>query len=125
MSANPDAVSPRDAETRIRVLRRFRSATLVEALPRTGRKHQIRVHLAAIGHPILGDGSYAQTSGGHQPPEFPAQHLACQQRHALHAAAITIRHPITNWQFRITAPVPADFWQTLSTLSDRPSEPRP
>jgi 23S rRNA pseudouridine1911/1915/1917 synthase len=125
MSADPDAISPRDAETHIRVLRRFRSATLVEALPRTGRKHQIRVHLAAIGHPILGDACYAQASGGRKPPDFPEQHVAGPHRHALHAAAITFRHPITNSPLRIMAPVPADFWQMLSTLSDRPSEPRP
>jgi RluA family pseudouridine synthase len=113
MSANPDAVSPRDAETCIRVLRRFRSATLVEALPRTGRKHQIRVHLAAIGHPILGDASYLQASGGRQPPEFPARSVTCPQRHALHAAAIAFRHPITQASLRIVAPVPKDFWATL------------
>jgi len=117
MSTEADAVSPRDAETHVRVLRRFRSATLVEALPRSGRKHQIRVHLAAIGHPILGDGCYAPASGGCQPPEFTSQRLASPSRHALHAAAIAFRHPITQAPLRIVAPVPNDFWEALAATS--------
>lgn len=117
MSAEPDAASPREAETHVRVLRRFRSTTLVEALPRTGRKHQIRVHLAAVGHPILGDAYYTQASGRRQPPEHSAHPLACPPRHALHAAAISFRHPITKVRLRIVAPVPGDFWEELANSS--------
>ena len=103
MSARRDAVSPRHAETQIRVLRRFPSATLVEACPRTGRKHQIRVHAATIGHPILGDVQYGSSIAA--------------SRHALHAAAIAFCHPITKASLRITAPVPNDFWTTLTNAS--------
>lgn len=104
MSARPDAVSPRPAVTEFSVVERFRSATLVEARPRTGRKHQIRVHFAATGHPVLGDAYYGRDS------RAPA-------RHALHAAAIAFRHPVTNAPMRIVAPVPADFWSVLAQLS--------
>jgi 23S rRNA pseudouridine1911/1915/1917 synthase len=74
----------RAAVTRIRVLERFARTTLVEAAPRTGRTHQIRVHLAAQGHPIIGDHVYgAPRSDEH----------AAIARHALHAASLAIMHP--------------------------------
>lgn len=74
----------RAAVTRIRVVERFARTTLVEAAPETGRTHQIRVHLAARGHPIVGDMVY-----GHQ---RSSEHVAIE-RHALHAASLTIAHP--------------------------------
>jgi 23S rRNA pseudouridine1911/1915/1917 synthase len=98
MSAAGDAVAPRSAITEVQVIERLRSATLIEARPLTGRKHQIRVHLAAIGHPVLGDAHYG---------DAPAR------RHALHAAVIAFRHPVTNSPLRITAPPPLDFWESL------------
>lgn len=60
MSASPRALAARPAITHIRVLRRLRGATLIEAAPWTGRLHQIRVHLAFIGHPVLCDEFYAE-----------------------------------------------------------------
>lgn len=105
MSAGADAIGARPAVTNYRVIARFRSAALVEASPRTGRKHQIRVHLAAAGHPVLGDAYYggagASEGGG---------------RHALHAAGIVFRHPVTNAPLRIVAPVPEDFWRLLASV---------
>ncbi len=59
MSSLPDALRPRPARTMVRVLERRAGTTLVAARPLTGRLHQIRVHLAAIGHPVLGDEFYA------------------------------------------------------------------
>ena len=53
-----DATGGRRAATAFEVRERFGRATLLEAAPRTGRTHQIRVHLSAVGHPILGDGRY-------------------------------------------------------------------
>jgi 23S rRNA pseudouridine1911/1915/1917 synthase len=105
MSAAPDALDPRAAATEYRVVANFRSTALVAARPRSGRKHQIRVHLAAIGHPILGDAYYG-----------PAEHAEESEttRHALHAATITFHHPVTGTSLRIAAPPPADFWQTLA-----------
>jgi 23S rRNA pseudouridine1911/1915/1917 synthase len=74
----------RAAVTHVRVLERFARATLVEAAPRTGRTHQIRVHLAARGHPIVGDHVYGA-------PRIDAD--ASIARHALHAASLAIMHP--------------------------------
>ena len=99
MTAADDAASSRSAATEYRVLERFRTTTLVEARPRTGRKHQIRVHLASIGHPVCGDAYYGSAN---EP-----------SRHALHAAAIAFHHPVSNAPLRIIAPAPADFWRVL------------
>ncbi|MBA3316186.1 MAG: RluA family pseudouridine synthase [Planctomycetota bacterium] len=113
MSSETEALGPRPAETIIRVLRRFRTTTLVEARPRSGRKHQIRVHLAAIGHPVLGDVYYSTASGRREPVGHSASLPSDTRRHALHAAAIAFHHPITNAARRIVAPVPSDFWSAL------------
>jgi 23S rRNA pseudouridine1911/1915/1917 synthase len=74
----------RAAVTRIRVLERFEGTTLVEAAPETGRTHQIRVHLAARGHPILGDVVYGNPR---------ADETALIERQALHAASLGFVHP--------------------------------
>ena len=70
--------------------------TLLRVLPRTGRTHQIRVHFAALGHPLLGDARY----GG------DASLLA---RPALHSAAADLTQPVTGQLLHITAPVPDDL----------------
>jgi 23S rRNA pseudouridine1911/1915/1917 synthase len=75
------------------------SVSLVDVYPETGRTHQIRVHLQYIQHPIIGDSLYAAYL-----PE-----LLHMKRQALHAADITIKHPITGKQVRYSAPLPADF----------------
>ncbi len=82
-----DATEGRRAETRFEVRERFDGATLLEAVPRTGRTHQIRVHLAAIGHPILGDRAYG--GGGDD-----ARGLGLD-RPFLHAGRLSFAHPIT------------------------------
>jgi len=106
MSADADSIDARPATTEFRVLERLRSTTLVEVRPRTGRKHQIRVHFAAIGHPVLGDACYAGVTA-------EAARSGAGGRHALHAAEITFRHPVTNSGMRIVAPVTSDFWDVL------------
>jgi 23S rRNA pseudouridine1911/1915/1917 synthase len=101
MSARGDAVGARPATTHYRVLQRLPGHTLVEARPRTGRNHQIRVHFAQIGNPLVGDEFYA--AGGTfrtiPPVPPPGWHPL---RHALHAAGLELTHPITGvWmQFR-------------------------
>lgn len=58
LAQDPEVASKREAETEYRVLREFKDYTMIEAVPKTGRKHQIRAHMAYIGHPIAGDKLY-------------------------------------------------------------------
>jgi len=83
--------------TRFKVIRRLRGFTYLEVYPKTGRTHQIRVHLASIGHPIAGDELYSRK----------ARKLA--SRPLLHAYRIIIEHPVNNAPLQVEAPVPQDF----------------
>jgi len=89
----PDSRHGKEAETHFRVLQSAGATTLLEARPLTGRTHQIRVHPADSGHPVLGDELYG--SAGKKPP----------QNLALRAVALNYRDPFTNREFRIRAPV--------------------
>jgi 23S rRNA pseudouridine1911/1915/1917 synthase len=109
---------PRDAMSDVTVLRRFgpagrdtleMGATLVRVKPATGRMHQIRVHLASIGHPCLGDRVY----GGAKQDD--AAHF---DRQALHALALAIAHPRSGEHLEFIAPPPADFVAFLSDNSN-------
>lgn len=115
MSARGDAVRPRPAVTRYRVLQRFAEHTLVEATPRTGRNHQIRVHMAQIGHPLVGD-EYYDVRGTFKasPPELPNGWAA--GRHALHAAALEFAHPVTGVWMTFCSPLAADVRRWIQTL---------
>ena len=95
----------RPAVTHWRVLERFGQYTLVECRLETGRTHQIRVHMAHIRHPILGDTVY-----GSPKPEL-AQDSQC-----LHARALSFRHPRTGEQITVTCPRPAYFEALLERL---------
>ena len=90
-----DHVHGRPAQTRYRVLRRDADRTRLELRPQTGRSHQLRVHLDAIGHPILGDDLYA-------PPEV----VAMADRLLLHAQAMSITHPATGQRLNFESPCP-------------------
>jgi len=87
----------RAAQTEFRVLRRLEQSTLVLAHPRTGRTHQIRLHLRFAGHPIVGDPLYGT------PSRPPATRLL------LHAWRLSLRHPATGEPMRFQAPVPSGF----------------
>jgi 23S rRNA pseudouridine1911/1915/1917 synthase len=82
-----DATEGRSAATGFEVRERLAGATLLEAVPRTGRTHQIRVHLAAIGHPILGDRAYG--GGGND------ARAAGLDRPFLHSWRLSFEHPVT------------------------------
>lgn len=103
------AVHPRGraAVTRYEVVKSWHRIALVRAFPETGRTHQIRVHLAALGHPIVGDPLYGRAR----------QREPIIGRQALHAEAIRFTHPGTGEPLRITAPLAADFAAALATLT--------
>jgi 23S rRNA pseudouridine1911/1915/1917 synthase len=100
------ASTGREAATEILVRERFDRAALVEARPRTGRTHQIRVHLSAAGHPILGDRSYG--GGGDQ-----AKRLGLD-RPFLHSWRIAFDHPVTSERIELEEPVPQDLERALA-----------
>ena len=100
----------RPAVTHYRVLKRFRAHTLVRAELETGRTHQIRVHLAHIGYPLVGDPLYAgrrRVPAGATPALVTA--LAGFKRQALHAARLKLEHPVTGREMEWEVPVPADM----------------
>ena len=96
----------REAVTHYKVLRRFRQYTHVECRLETGRTHQIRVHMASIHHPLLGDAVYG-------PARCPIPGL---QGQTLHAGVLGIRHPRTGAYMEFTAPLPDYFAKLLRTL---------
>jgi 23S rRNA pseudouridine1911/1915/1917 synthase len=111
------------AATRYRVLRRFGPAakpiaSLVECRLETGRTHQIRVHLAHAGHPLLCDPMYGRArhrSAAELPPEV-RRVIEAVRRQALHAAVLGFDHPADGRKLRFEAPVPADFASLLNNL---------
>lgn len=99
----------RDARTLYRVLRAWEGSSLLEVRLVTGRSHQIRVHLAEAGHPLLGDTAY----GG---PERFAGHLVPRQM--LHAYCLGLKHPVSGAFLKFYAPVPEDMQQLLKLLGE-------
>ncbi|HEX2167655.1 MAG TPA: RluA family pseudouridine synthase [Longimicrobiales bacterium] len=109
MAVLPDG---RTARTRIRRIARWRAADLVQAELETGRTHQIRVHLAHIGHPVVGDATYGQGAerGMSGPDRRWAAELAKRvPRQFLHAARLRFRHPATGEELRFDSRLPADL----------------
>ncbi|MEE3366967.1 MAG: RluA family pseudouridine synthase [Planctomycetota bacterium] len=121
VSAEPDAIAPRSARTDFTVLEKLAGCSLVEARPLTGRLHQVRVHLASIGHPLLGEPFYGPRGEIRcdregrplvTPPANPPWPSIA--RHALHARSLSFNHPITGQPLTIEAPLPDDFQQVLT-----------
>jgi 23S rRNA-/tRNA-specific pseudouridylate synthase len=110
-----DATGGRAASTAFEVRERFERATLLEAAPRTGRTHQIRVHLGSIGHPILGDRRYG--GGGDD-----ARALGLG-RPFLHAWRLAFEHPATGERISLSEPLPADLEEALRRV--RGADPPP
>lgn len=96
--------SDRYALTGYKVIRRFAAHTLVEFTPHTGRTHQIRVHAAHMGHPIVGDALYGKRAGG------------LIGRQALHAARLGFHHPETRKMVYFESPLPEDMKRLIAAL---------
>lgn len=121
MGVVPDGLP---AVTRFQVVRCFAEHALVEAFPETGRQHQIRVHLACIGHPIVGDKLYGAGSGEQAFMDYCDTGLTPEllaafdglPRHALHAARLSFPHPRTHELISIDSPLPADLLEYMNGL---------
>lgn len=111
-------IRPREALTRYRVVRRFppclrrQGFTLLEAEPKTGRTHQLRVHFASLGHPIVGDTLY----GAPGRVKVRGREEKTLARNFLHASSIEFLHPRTGENVRVRAPLPAELGDFLRRL---------
>lgn len=103
----------REARTHYDVLERFEQATLLECRLETGRTHQIRVHMASIGHPLVGDPTYGKRGAAQANATSP---LAAFPRQALHAWRLVLLHPSTHAELAWEAPPPEDFSELLKKL---------
>lgn len=99
------------AITRFEVIKHFKNASLIKVNPITGRTHQIRVHLAASGHPVLGDKTYGKKTSlirGKRTINFPRQ--------MLHAYSLKLRHPVTGNIMEFIAPMPEDMERVIEEI---------
>jgi 23S rRNA pseudouridine1911/1915/1917 synthase len=116
-AARPDGER---AVTRWRVEKRLARATLLRVFPETGRRHQLRVHLAAIGHPILGDVLYGRPDADYldvvKGARDPRAEDGSPARHLLHCARLGFLDPAARAPIEIEAPLPGDF---AAILRDR------
>ena len=104
----------RPARTDFIRLARFDAADLLRAHLHTGRTHQIRVHLASIGHPVVGDDTYGGGGGRRLVGLAP-------RRHFLHAARLVFRHPVTDERIDVRSPLPPDLVASLAAVAEDPS----
>lgn len=102
----------KEADTRWSVIERFRNATLIEVRLQTGRTHQIRVHFAAVGHPVLGDRTY----GKKVEVEYKGKKKILFPRQMLHAELLGFTHPATGKYLEFSAPVPKDMAEKIEEL---------
>jgi len=119
----------KESATRYAVIERFPGHTLLRVTPLTGRQHQIRVHMAAIGHPVRGDLLYrdealflaAQKTAGLTGGEASAAE-PLPARHFLHARRASFIHPVTGALVSVEAPLPQDFGTILKQLRSREAD---
>ncbi len=112
----------REAVSHYRVLKRFSTHTHVEVALETGRTHQIRVHMAHLGYPLVGDATYG---GRLRLPkglsESLAEHIRTFPRQALHAVGLSFIHPVSKALVEWHAPLPQDMQDLLAALREEPS----
>ena len=106
-----DAYSSREAITHYRVIKRFNGFDYIQCVLETGRTHQIRVHMAYLGHPLLGDEVY----GGNK-TRFQALHKDCINGQCLHAKELHLNHPRSEDRMTFTSKLPDDFEGVLDLL---------
>jgi 23S rRNA pseudouridine1911/1915/1917 synthase len=109
------------AVTHYQIEERFSGCTLLRCRLETGRTHQIRVHLASIGHPLVGDSVYLKGM-----PKCPAalrELLHGFPRQALHATRLALEHPVTGGEMEWHAPLPEDMQQLLRQIREAVDEP--
>jgi 23S rRNA pseudouridine1911/1915/1917 synthase len=123
MAIRENHATSRQAETVFQVTERFQGFAVLRVAPKTGRTHQIRVHLAHIGCPVLCDRLYSGRASlteamlhGGVDQAAGNDTTALLNRQALHAHTITFRHPLTGQELKIEAPLPADLLQTWEAL---------
>lgn len=109
----------REAVTHYRLRERFRAHTALECRLETGRTHQIRVHMAHLRHPILGDPLYG---GPLKLPKGATEELTAAlrafKRQALHAETLAFEHPVSGEQVEVSAPAPADMQELMKLLRE-------
>jgi 23S rRNA pseudouridine1911/1915/1917 synthase len=101
------------AVTHYRIVQALRHAALVECRLETGRTHQVRVHLASIGHPLLGDPVYGRTRAEHR----DVLKRLNFHRQALHAARLGFIHPVSKENLNFESPLPSDIQELFGTLT--------
>ena len=107
----------KEALTYYHIERQYHEFTLLEVQLASGRTHQIRVHMAHIKHPLIGDPLYGQRlSIPKGASDHLSEHLRNFKRQALHAARLNFTHPVSKKTLDFTAPLPEDFTQLLSAL---------
>ena len=108
----------RDASTFFEVVDHFRGFAVIHAMPKTGRTHQIRLHLAHWGHPVLADRLYSGRAKimSEQISKDKSDDSVLLDRQALHALKIEFSHPISSERMTLSAPIPNDILSTIEAL---------
>lgn len=119
MAVMPDGMG-RDAVTHYRVMERYRAHTRLKLRLETGRTHQIRVHMASIHHPLLGDTQYGGRRIKHIAGASPEldNALNAYRHQALHASHIEFEHPITHENMSFDAPIPEEMSKLMDLLRE-------